>query len=117
MSVSYKVIGRHIRDARRASNMTQEDLADKLEMSSAHLGKIERGERAVNLERLSQICLLLGVALETLIAGALIGAQLQVPESDTAFLSAITELSQGCSERSRKLMLRLCREVSENEKD
>lgn len=117
MSISYKIIGRHIRDARRASNMTQEVLAEKLEMSSAHLGKIERGERAVNMERLSQICLLLDVSLEALIAGALIGATSKMPETDDGFLAAMDELSRGCSDKSRRLMLHLCRAVAENEKE
>ena len=55
MSIEYKVIGRHIRTARKRKNMTQEDVAAAIEMSPAHFGKVERGDRPVNLQRLSQL--------------------------------------------------------------
>ena len=119
MPISYRVIGRHIRDARHGAGLTQEALAEKLEMSSAHLGKIERGERAVNMERLSQISILLNVPIEFLVAGSVVGASQDFPtqvSTENEFLTALAALSQGCSEQSRKLMLRLCREVVEYEK-
>lgn len=55
MAIEYTVIGRHIRAARKQKHLTQEDVADMIDMSPAHFGKVERGERPVNLQRLSQI--------------------------------------------------------------
>lgn len=72
MSIEYKVIGRHIRTARKRKNMTQEDVAAAIEMSPAHFGKVERGDRPVNLQRLSQLSQVLDVLLEKLVEGAAI---------------------------------------------
>ena len=52
MPISYKVIGRHIRDARKSAGLTQEAAANQLGLSPEHYGKVERGERTVNLERM-----------------------------------------------------------------
>ena len=56
MSVSYKVIGRHIQEARKRMKLTQREVAEKLNMSDTYYGKIERGECRANLERCSDQC-------------------------------------------------------------
>lgn len=71
MSVSYKVIGRHIQEARKQAKLTQRAVAEKLNMSDTYYGKIERGECRVNLERLAQISVLLHTPLEDLISGCM----------------------------------------------
>ena len=43
MPISYKVIGRHIRDARKSAGLTQEAAANQLGLSPEHYGKVERG--------------------------------------------------------------------------
>ena len=54
MYVSYKVIGRHIRDARKAKGLTQEQFAERLGLSTLHYGRLERGNRRVSLEQLAR---------------------------------------------------------------
>ena len=71
MSVSYKVIGRHIQEVRKRMKLTQRDVAEQLNMSDTYYGKIERGECRANLERLAQISVLLNVPLEDLISGCM----------------------------------------------
>lgn len=63
MPISYKVIGRHIRDARKSAGLTQEAAANQLGLSPEHYGKVERGERTVNLERMVQISHLYGTTV------------------------------------------------------
>lgn len=67
--VNYVELGRHIREARKARSMTQEMLAERLGMTIGHLGKIERGERMINLERLAEISVLLQTPIELFIVG------------------------------------------------
>lgn len=55
MSIEYKVIGRNIRSARKAKKMTQEAVAEAIDMSPQHFGKVERGDRTINLQRLGQL--------------------------------------------------------------
>ena len=44
-------------------------LAEKMEVSIGHIYKIERGDSIINMERLAQICLILKLPIEDMIAG------------------------------------------------
>lgn len=63
------LLGKHLRQARKAHSLTQEQLAEMLNWSANYYGKIERGEQLINLERLSQISVVLRVPIEQLLAG------------------------------------------------
>lgn len=56
MALDYNVIGSRIKQARLAKNMTQEDLAEQIDISVAFLSRVERGNSRINLKRLNQIC-------------------------------------------------------------
>ena len=70
MAIDYSVIGSRIKQARLAKNMTQEDLADKIDISVAFLSRVERGNSHINLKRLNQLCGLLDVSEGYLLNGA-----------------------------------------------
>lgn len=110
MAVSYIIIGRHIKAARKTCKLTQEDMAEVLKMSVAHYGRLERGERFINLERLSQISIILKVPIERLVEGCVQESEVlhmdNVPE-DT-FLKTMMQYAQNCSEESLSRMLRVC---------
>ncbi len=119
MSVSYKVIGRHIQEARKQEKLTQRTMAERLNMSDTYYGKIERGECRVNLERLAQISILLHVPLEDLISGCMeppAPVDIDNPKK-LSFVSQFLEIAYGCSEKSRNLMLRLCRDVAQMDRE
>ena len=115
MSVSYKVIGRHIQEARKQAKLTQRAVAEKLNMSDTYYGKIER----VNLERLAQISVLLHTPLEDLISGCMEQsepADMENPKK-LGLAAQFSEIAYGCSERSRKLMLRVCRDIAQMDRE
>lgn len=120
MPISYKVIGRHIRDARKSAGLTQEAAANQLGLSPEHYGKVERGERTVNLDRLVQISHLYRTTVCALLEGfdteAAESAARQPAEAD-AFLSAMREIGSGCTEKCRTLMLRVCAEIAASDKN
>ncbi len=121
MAIEYTVIGRHIRAARKRKHLTQEDVADMIDMSPAHFGKVERGERPVNLQRLSQIGHVLDIPLEKLVEGASVAddgcaVRFEADGDDTDFLESIESISKGCSPQALRLMLRLCAAVAEEDK-
>lgn len=62
MALDYNIIGERLKQARKAKNLTQENLAEKLDVSIAYLSRIERGDALLNLKRLSQICEILDVS-------------------------------------------------------
>ena len=55
-----------IKDFRKAKKMTQEEIAEKLEMSPSGYGSIERGETDVSLSRLERIAEALEIELADL---------------------------------------------------
>ncbi len=56
MAIDYSVIGERLKKARKEKHLTQEQLAEKIDVSIAFLSRIERGSSQINLKRLSQIC-------------------------------------------------------------
>ena len=70
MAIDYGVIGSRIKQARLAKNMTQEDLADKIDISVAFLSRVERGNAHLNLRRLTQIAEVLKVSPGYLLTGS-----------------------------------------------
>ena len=121
MSIEYKVIGRNIRSARDAKKMTQEAVAEAIDMSLQHFGKIERGNRKINLQRLGQLSILLDVPLESLVSGCVVADDdAPVPsgrvEGNEEFLESVETLSKGCSEKALRLMLRICRDIADEDK-
>ena len=55
MAIDYSVIGERLKKARKDKGLTQEELAEKLDISIAFLSRVERGNAKVNLKRLTQI--------------------------------------------------------------
>jgi transcriptional regulator with XRE-family HTH domain len=70
MSPDYSVIGRRIKNARIEQKLTQEELADKLDISVAFMSRVERGNSKINLKRLTQIAEILKVSPGYLLTGS-----------------------------------------------
>ncbi|MGM0124830.1 hypothetical protein IGI37_002224 [Enterococcus sp. AZ194] len=62
-----KKIGKRIADARKALNMTQMELADKLYVSFQAVSNWERGQSIPDLERLTTLCTVFDLTLDQLI--------------------------------------------------
>ena len=118
MLVSYKVIGRNIRQARAKAGLTQEQTAERLKISQLHFGRLERGERPVSLEHLARIAKVLGVPTASLLTGCTLEEVFATPadESTAACASAFAHLAGSCSPKARKLMLTVCREIAESDR-
>jgi len=50
--MDYKELGKRIKDARLAAGMTQEQLAERINLSSGHCAHVERGTTKVSLSAL-----------------------------------------------------------------
>lgn len=61
-------INEKIRVARKAKNLSQEEIASQLSMSTNGYSKIERGESKINTERLEQIANILDMDILELIS-------------------------------------------------
>ena len=63
-------IGKEIKVRRTELNLTQEDLAEQIDISVAFLSRVERGNSHINLKRLNQLCRLLDVSEGYILNGA-----------------------------------------------
>lgn len=59
-----KVVGKRVRAARRARDMTQEQLAELANISTSFVGHIERGTRVPSLETMWRICKTMGLPMD-----------------------------------------------------
>ncbi len=63
----YKLLRNRIRQKRLKLNLTQEQLAEKVDLSTSYIGQIERDERNISLDTLVVICKSLGVTIDYLL--------------------------------------------------
>lgn len=116
--VSYKTIGRNIRQARVRAGLTQEQTAELLKISQLHFGRLERGERPASLEQIARIAQVLEVSTASLLSGCTLDGIFTIPPDDSAeaVAGAIAHLAGGCSPKARKLMLSVCRDIAESDR-
>lgn len=84
------VLGKRIREERQKLNLTQEMLAEDIDLTTAYIGQIERGERNLTLENIIKVANRLGVTVDYLLSDSL------VVSNDTY----LTQVSQLLNERT-----------------
>lgn len=97
MALDYSVIGGRIRKSRIKNNLTQENLAEKLNVSVAFISRIERGSTHINLTRLSEICAILNIDEGTILNGSSM-------DSKHYLSNEFTELLKNCPKEKQKLI-------------
>lgn len=108
MALDYTIIGERLKKARLEKNLTQEQLAEQIDVSIAFLSRVERGSSHINLKRLTQICNILGIFSEGLILN---GAS----EDSSDYLNAdFKEILEKASPDKQKLIYKIA-EIIVNE--
>lgn len=108
MKIDYKLIGQRIRDVRKSKNITQDELAEKMDVSVVYLSRVERGSTSINLPRLAQISEILCVSIEYLIAGS-------VRSSKTYLNKELAEILKNCTPAKQRLVYEIAKMVEESE--
>ncbi len=62
-------IGRRIQRLRKERELTQEQMSERLNISTVHLAKIEAGKRGCSLDILIDITMIFGISLDYLVFG------------------------------------------------
>lgn len=65
--MDYIALGTRIKNKRLEQNLTQEQLAEKVELSAVYIGQIERGERKMTIETLVKLANSLNSSIEELL--------------------------------------------------
>ncbi len=63
-----KVLGKRIREERLRVGLTQEQVAERIDVSTTYIGFVERGERSVTLEKLACLAECFHVPIDSLIS-------------------------------------------------
>lgn len=110
MALDYSVIGQRLKNARVAKNLTQEDLAEKIDISVAFLSRVERGTSHINLKRLNQICSLLDVTEGYILNGASSNSKNYLDEE-------FAEILKNCTPEKQKLIYSIAKTIAESNSD
>ena len=108
MALDYNIIGQRIRQARLNKNLTQEDLAEQIDISVAFLSRIERGNSHVNLKRLNQLCGLLDVSEGYILNGA-------SSTSELYLIKDFADLLHDCPAHKQRLIYKIAKIIVEAE--
>lgn len=95
-----KTLGRRIREERLKLNLTQEKLAEDVNLSMAYIGQVERGERSLTLDNLVEVANRLGVTVDYLLSDSL------APKDDAEYL-ILRQLLNGRTKEERALAVNM----------
>ena len=76
MEVDYKAIGQRIKIARIKKGVTQETVADLIDITPAHMSNVETGKTKVSLPTLIAIAKALSVSVDTLLCDNVITSKI-----------------------------------------
>ena len=87
MDFNYAAMGQRIKKARKAKKLTQEQLAELCDLSTTHIGHVERGSRALSIETLVKLAMVLEVSTDYLLLDV-------VTDNDTTFEKIIVAVGE-----------------------
>ena len=87
MSIDYKSIGKRIKAARIRLDMTQERLAEQVNLSPSHLSNIETGTTKVSLSTIVKLANALHVSVDGLLADSVVQSKAVFEEDIQTILS------------------------------
>ena len=93
-------IGKRIREERLRLNLTQEKLAEDVNLSMAYIGQVERGDRSLTLDNLIIVAKRLGVTIDYLLSDCI------APKEDEEY-RLWSQLMDGRSQREKMLAINM----------
>jgi transcriptional regulator with XRE-family HTH domain len=93
-------LGKRIKEERNKCRLTQQQLAEEVELSDAFIGQIERGERCPTLETLISISNRLNVSVDYLL-------QDSANITDETIVNEWIQIMDGKTQKQKKLALEL----------
>lgn len=106
MNIDYKLIGERIKGARKGCGMTQEVLAERLNVSIGYVSQVERGITKISLDLLGAISSILGCDVALLVSGSAVNSSAYMEEE---IVRAIRRLD----EKKRKYILKIIKLTEE----
>ena len=104
MKVNYALIGLRIKENRQLKNLTQEELAELIEITPGYISLLDTGRKKPSLETLLSISKVFNITLSELLTGNQIVL-------DTDYNREIASLISKCNEDERRLMYEIMRTI------
>jgi len=106
--MDYKRLGKRIKEERLKKNLTQEQLAEAVEISSVYVSHIESGSAKPSLKALVDICNALGITPDFVLYDSLYKSREYIKDE-------IANLLKDCSEDNLRLIVKLIKAVVEEQ--
>ena len=103
-NIDYKLIGERIKETRKKAGLSQEKLAEMIDVTTVYISRVERGGQ-INLKRLSQISIALSVPIGQLLSGTTM-------ESKNYLNKEFEELLSQCTKDKQRLIYNIAKIVS-----
>lgn len=100
MSINFKIIGLRIRELRLEKQMSQADLAEKIDMSPTYMSHIETAKRRASLESLLRISNALEITIDRLLNGN------QTSDS-REYLADLVMLLDDCTSQEKRMIFEI----------
>ena len=97
MDLDYKAIGKRIKIARIRADLSQEQLAEKADLSVTHMSNIENGNTKLSLPMIVSIANALNTTVDTLLCDSVI-------RSKEIFSQEIQDCIRDCSESEIRIL-------------
>ncbi|MBQ7761559.1 MAG: helix-turn-helix transcriptional regulator [Clostridia bacterium] len=89
MSIDYRLIGERIKAERKKRGLTQENLAEKLDVSIGYVSQVERGITKISLDLLAEISAILKCDIASLIVGSAVNSENYIKSDILTEISAL----------------------------
>ena len=106
MNVDYKLIGERIKKARKNKGMTQDSMAERLNVSIGYVSQVERGITKISLDLLGAISSILECDIASLISESAVHSNLYME-------SEIIEEIRKMDDKKRKYILKIIKLTNE----
>ena len=97
MALDYKAIGMRVKIARIRKGMTQDEVAEKAEISNSHISNVETGNTKVSLPTLVLIANAIGVSVDELLCDS-------VEKSKHVFDDALSRIAKDCDDWETRII-------------
>lgn len=99
-----KMIGQRIRSMRKERNWTQEKLAEEANVSTNHVGNVERADKSVSLHTLDKVAKALNTSLEELSSGTTSASKKILPETQATLLHMFSKQTHEDQQNAIRLL-------------
>ncbi len=102
MAINFETVGKRIKEVRKQKGMSQDELAERADLSSQYISQIETGRKKGSLPTYNKLAKALGVSIDELTGSISEGSKV---------LSDVDLILQDCSKEERELLVEVLRVV------